>query len=513
MVRLERKIIMHSKKKKTIEPLYKNFPTADEHILAQRRLVRHGQQTKFDQSKLSNIYKCHMAALNTKFSECIAKDEDISLASVEYLWYAQRIEHELNAKNTVVVSFGSGDCGQLGHGTQSDKDTVVAIPRAIESLRNKQIAIVACGGLHNVACTNDGYVYTWGCNDEASLGRPGDEARPMRVDMPSECGFVSHVAAGDTQSLAVTSRGDVYAWGCYKDKEGKAWFDTNDTLPPKRKQESPLLIEALRNIVRVDCGSAYNAALKSDGSLLTWGIGEIGELGRSKKLRPLRNSENGKYDTDAIERDHLTPRKVLSLCKAFACGAYHLLAANNAGTLFTSGLNNYGQLGDGTRRDRARLRPILRKAHVLQLAGGQHHSLCLLTSKQLLAFGRADYGQLGLGKDTGTEPGSFVMIPTPIPHLRFDLLCSGSNHCIGLSLSSSSAPSIYAWGYGDMNALGLGSSSSESQDKFEPTLVNLDACALFSQDNEDDSAEKQLNISILAAGGQHSVLVVSPPPE
>jgi hypothetical protein len=29
------------------------------------------------------------------------------------------------------------------------------------------------------------------------------------------------VACGDSQTIAVTVSGDVFGWGCYKDKEGK----------------------------------------------------------------------------------------------------------------------------------------------------------------------------------------------------------------------------------------------------------------------------------------------------
>ena len=45
---------------------------------------------------------------------------------------------------------------------------------------------------------------------------------PGAVSLPEK---VTCVAAGGSQTFAVTLSGKVYGWGCYKDKEGKQWFD------------------------------------------------------------------------------------------------------------------------------------------------------------------------------------------------------------------------------------------------------------------------------------------------
>jgi regulator of chromosome condensation len=45
---------------------------------------------------------------------------------------------------------------------------------------------------------------------------------PGAIQLPEK---VTCVAAGGSQTFAVTLSGKVYGWGCYKDKEGKQWFD------------------------------------------------------------------------------------------------------------------------------------------------------------------------------------------------------------------------------------------------------------------------------------------------
>ena len=60
--------------------------------------------------------------------------------------------------HTQVFTFGSGECGQLAHGVEDDRDLIVKIPRLVSTLRDKQISVIACGGLHNVAITTNGQV-------------------------------------------------------------------------------------------------------------------------------------------------------------------------------------------------------------------------------------------------------------------------------------------------------------------------------------------------------------------
>ena len=79
------------------------------------------------------------------------------------------------------------------------------------------------------------------------------------------------------------------------------------------------------------CGSAFNAARRRDGSVLTWGLGEVGELGRDACEMKVAGPNGGEpdYDKAAIVRDHLTPgaprfagtNEPIEGAKAIGCGA------------------------------------------------------------------------------------------------------------------------------------------------------------------------------------------------
>ena len=103
-----------------------------------------------------------------------------------------------------------------------------------------------------------------------------------------------HVACGGSQTLALTVEGTLWGWGCYKDKEGKKWFDlARPGVDPDesilRQQDDPLELPLLPagEVADVACGASYNVALLKDGRVLTWGLGEVGDKDRDDAGRPV----------------------------------------------------------------------------------------------------------------------------------------------------------------------------------------------------------------------------------
>jgi regulator of chromosome condensation len=131
--------------------------------------------------------KRHSYALNQNFFQGIKLQMAQNATGLwsenmkEYLSYSWEIDARYGDKHGVVLAFGSGDCGQLGHGVGEDSDMIVSTPRVITALEKHHVIRVACGGLHTVAVSKEGAVFTWGCNDDGALGRVGDENFPTQV--------------------------------------------------------------------------------------------------------------------------------------------------------------------------------------------------------------------------------------------------------------------------------------------------------------------------------------------
>ena len=86
------------------------------------------------------------------------------------------------------------------------------------------LSLCVRAAMHSLAVSEDGAtVYSWGLNDEGTLGRvtgsdeddEGDgEAVPLPVQFPQPEKVVM-VAAGDSHSAALTADGRVFLWGVF----------------------------------------------------------------------------------------------------------------------------------------------------------------------------------------------------------------------------------------------------------------------------------------------------------
>lgn len=418
----------------------------------------------------------HIKALNSLFNSWIQKQAKDNAASLipgcqDYIDYAKDLERKYLKTYGEVLTFGSGDCGQLAHGIEDD-DLQVKYPRVVYSLRDKKVCGISCGGLHNAVFTETGQVYTWGCSDDGSLGRPGDENMPGLIEQISH-EFVIGVSCGDGQTLALTTNGDVYGWGCFKDKEGGKWFSPDPAVATpsqdiKKQQNLPIKINGLKNIAELACGSSFSLARTDDGQVYSWGISECGELGRETVALKAGRDKDESFLTKVLA-DHLTPgfmylssgKAPMKNVKAIGCGSYHSLVVSVGGKVYASGLNNYSQLGTGNTDNEVYLKEVVGLegviGPVINVKGGMHHSLALDCHGIMAAWGRSDYYQLGNSSSSSATlaAGSYSSTPVKpsLPEGVFvaEIACGG-NHNLALTSSNS----VYTWGYGDMLALGHG---------------------------------------------------------
>ena len=70
------------------------------------------------------------------------------------------------------------------------------------------------------------------------------------------------------------------------------------------------------------------------------------------------------------------------------------------GTLWATGLNSAGQLGDGTNTDRHTPVEIMTVSDVASVSAGGRHTMIIKTDGSLWATGGNSSGQLGIGDTT-----------------------------------------------------------------------------------------------------------------
>ena len=121
-----------------------------------------------------------------------------------------------------VLAWGYNADGELGDGNRTSSDVAVKVKLPA----GRKVTAVAAGGLlegvgadtvgpgHSLAVTSTGAVLAWGYNADGELGDGNrtNSDTPVKVKLPAGR-KVTAVAAGELNSLAVTSTGGVLAWG------------------------------------------------------------------------------------------------------------------------------------------------------------------------------------------------------------------------------------------------------------------------------------------------------------
>ncbi len=261
---------------------------------------------------------------------------------------------------------------------------------------------IAAGGLHTIAMKPSGTVWTWGNNSYGQLGdgTRTDSSSPVQV---SGLNGVIGVAGGFWHTVALKSDGTVWTWG--SNKYGQLGNgDETDT-----DSSAPVEVSGLSDAIAVAGGYWHTVALKSDGTVWTWGNNFYGQLG------------------DGTNTDGKTPVQVsgLSDVLAIASGYWHTIALKSDGTVWTWGNNTYGQLGDGSTVHSATPVQVSGLSgvdtnvdNVTSIAGGYWHTIALKTDGTVWAWGNNFYGQLGDGTDSDCST-PLQVAPQP-PTVRTD---------------------------------------------------------------------------------------------
>jgi alpha-tubulin suppressor-like RCC1 family protein len=226
-----------------------------------------------------SLWQQHMERLNEDFVKNLLQTPSPEVAvarTCEFLRVKQDVENLYHRPQGQVVAMGSDDCSQLGVSTDPDADKKMEYsPTLVRNLPYNVIQ-VACGGIHSVALTEFGDVYTWGCNDDFALGR-GDVAEEYLVTKITEGfgrdqGQIVAIDAGDSHTLFLSMDGNVYSCGMYKDMDSGKFKD----VPPgstkcKGVNEIPFPVAMPQPVRAIASGFTWNAAILADDSLVTWG--------------------------------------------------------------------------------------------------------------------------------------------------------------------------------------------------------------------------------------------------
>ncbi|MBI4931377.1 MAG: T9SS type A sorting domain-containing protein [Bacteroidetes bacterium] len=249
---------------------------------------------------------------------------------------------------------------------------------------------IAAGRGHTLALCSDNSVQAWG---NSWFGQVGDDTiidrwSPVDVMSPANYGITA-LAAGWSHSLALKNNGTLLTWG--NNQYGQLGDNTiTDRWTPVfvHGQND---IGLLSGIVAIAGGYGHSIALKNDGTVWTWGRNDYGQLGD--------NTLNSSYVPVQVHG----PADVgfLSGIIAVTAGWYHCLALKNDGTVWSWGWNDNGQLGDSTKISKSVPVQIVGAGNmgflsgIIGIAAGRVNSFALKNDGTVWSLGWNNYGQLG----------------------------------------------------------------------------------------------------------------------
>ena len=264
--------------------------------------------------------------------------------------------------------WGNNAFGELGDNTLTQKSSPVQTVAGGTNWKQ-----MACGYGYTGAIKTDGTLWTWGRNNHGQLGDNTIVSKSSPVQIVTGGTNWKQMACGYGITGAIKTDGTLWMWG--KDNYGQ--LGINSTV---RKSSPVQTIAGGTNWKQVAVGGQHTAAIKTDGTLWSWGSNSYGELGdrtiirKSSPVQTIAGGTNWKY---------------------VACGYSHTGAIKTDGTLWMWGRNNSGRLGDNTEIDKSSpVQTVAGGTNWKQVDCGQHTG-AIKTDGTLWTWGQDGYGELG----------------------------------------------------------------------------------------------------------------------
>jgi alpha-tubulin suppressor-like RCC1 family protein len=300
-----------------------------------------------------------------------------------------------------VYGWGNDSSGQLGDNSAATQQVfpVQAKTTATGNPILTGVIDIAAGASHTVALKSDGTVWTWGSNSSGQLGDGSTTSRKLAAQVKTSNNTfltgITTLASGDNFCIARKSDGTVWAWGA--NTNGQIGIG-NTTTPQKYAVQVKLVGgAALTGITDVACGSSHAIALKSDGTLWSWGLNTNGQLGVGSTTQAT-NAAQVKVNSSTF----------FTGASAMAAGASHTVILKTDGTVYACGLNTSGQLSINSTTQQ--LFPVQGSSSsgasltgVIDLACGASHTLVTQNDGTVSGCGLNSSGQAGFPTTT-TNP-------------------------------------------------------------------------------------------------------------
>ena len=326
--------------------------------------------------------------------------------------------------NYELWSWGANENGALGlnEAVASDKSSPTQIPGTNwTELAKSQIRQDS-----NFAIKDDGTLWAWGMNQQGNLGVNDRTAYSSPVQVPGTT-WANITTTYDYATLATKTDGTLWIWGL----NDYGVLGQNQAYAQLARRSSPVQIPGTswatgRNKIT---GSGISfGAIKTDGTLFTWGYNANGMLGLNNKTQ------------------YSSPTQVPGTTWSSVSGGYWSnTAIKTDGTLWTWGWNSAGKLGHNNQTEYSSPKQVPGTTWSSCYLG-MNHAIATKTDGTLWSWGYNSGGDLG--QNDTTQRSS----PIQIPGTTWSECAIGN----GFTYARKTDGTLWAWGKNLYGMLGVG---------------------------------------------------------
>lgn len=334
-------------------------------------------------------------------------------------------------------SWGESANGILGDGATLDRSSPVQVGSIVDWRH------IASYTAHNAAIKQDNSLWIWG---SAANGRLGLNSTVTFVSVPTRVGALSDwkwVSVGFDFTVAIKTTGSLWSWG-----EGNTGRHGGNTTVDR---SSPVQIGALTDWRYVNCGNSHSLAVKTDGSMWSWGLGTFGRLGTNgtvNRSSPVRITTTNDWS-------------------AVAAGTFHSAAIKTDGSLWTWGEAVAGALGLSAVTDRSSPTQVGTGADWYEVAVAGYTSIAIKKDLSLWSWGEGDRGQRGSNSTVDSSSPVQVGTLTDWHHVNMAFLDVVGQADRVFAASTKTDGTLWVWGDALVGKLGL----NGTIDRSSPTQV------------------------------------------
>ncbi|WP_169739988.1 IPT/TIG domain-containing protein [Actinospica robiniae] len=324
------------------------------------------------------------------------------------------------------------------------------IPAVLAALALGACGLTAAAATTAAADTATTPLTVWGANYDGELGdgTTNNAQTPEQITLAPGVSAVQ-VAAGGSASYAIGSDQQIYSWGDNQFGElGNGYIEADSVEQPE-----PISLPDGAVPVGIAAGSESAVAVDSAGRVWTWGDSEFGELG------------NGTQTNSGVPVQVTLPGG--DKAASVDASGYSVAAVGTDGKLFTWGMNENAELGDGTTTEHHS--PVQATMPggdpVAQVSLDDGLGLAVGTDGKLFSWGTYNYdGQLGDGTTDPHLSPTQISLPDGV---HAAAAAAGTEFAMALGVDGR----VYTWGSDEYGQLGDGGPTSEVQ--LSPKAITL----------------------------------------